>query len=54
MRGELRASATERGGIGEPESVIVCAEGIPETTALSVLVLPDLVQVYLHSPAIWR
>jgi hypothetical protein len=36
VRGELRASATERGGIGEAESVIVCAEGILEATALSV------------------
>ena len=36
MRGELRASATERGGVDEPESVIVCAEGIPEATTLSV------------------
>ena len=35
MRGELRLSATERGG-GEPESVIVCVERIPEPTALSV------------------
>jgi hypothetical protein len=35
VRGELRASATERGGVGEPESVIVCADGIPEATALS-------------------
>ena len=34
MRGELRLSATERGG--ERESVIVCVEGIPEPTALSV------------------
>ena len=33
MRGELRLSATERGG--ERESVIVCVEGIPEP-ALSV------------------
>jgi hypothetical protein len=35
VRGELRLSATERGG-GEPESVIVCVERIPEPTTLSV------------------
>jgi hypothetical protein len=35
VRSELRLSATERGG-GEPESVIVCVEGILEATALSV------------------
>lgn len=37
MRGELRASASERGGVDEPESVIVCVEGIPEATTLSAL-----------------
>ena len=42
MRGELRASASERGGVDEPESVIVCVEGIPEGTTLSAFA-PEMI-----------
>jgi len=40
VRGELRASAAKRGGVGKPESVIADAERLPAATARSPFAPP--------------